>query len=256
MGWTKSRQRHRPIRNRRRDVDASRRSSATFRLGRPPEQPSDDGAQELARRALSVIEGRGHRREGSTSRSPRERVSLWRRACGRSMTGSMRFKHAATRVLRLQRCKRESAPAIGRTGAPLVLRVAEPELAREPRTPGAGRQGSSAQARRLHELRSEFRFTGLAKKIRMTLAVIPQMRLRKHGSLPSTSRTRSRGFVFLAHHNRERSIDRSYGPVGPGSYTVKVQYGLPFIGSIGTPSFSLSFTHLTVEAAGCPCSAK
>lgn len=52
--------------------------------------------------------------------------------------------------------------------------------------------------------------------------------------------------------NGERSIDRSFGPVGPGSYTVKVQFGLPFIGSIGTPSFSLSFTHLTVEAAGCP----
>ena len=104
---------------------------------------------------------------------------------------------AATRVLRLQRCKRESAPAIGRTGAPLVLRVAESELAREPRTPGAERQGSSAQARRLHELRSAFRFTSLAKKIRMTLAVIPQMRLRKHGSLPSTSRTRSRALVFL-----------------------------------------------------------
>jgi hypothetical protein len=31
----------------------------------------------------------------------------------------------------------------------------------------------------------------------MTLAVIPQMRLRKHGSLPSTSRTRSRAVVFL-----------------------------------------------------------
>ena len=84
-------------------------------------------------------------------------------------------------------CKRESAPAIGRTGAPLVLRVAEPELAREPRTPGAERQGSSAQARRLHELRSEFRFTGLTKKIRMTLAVIPQMRLRKHGLPPFNS---------------------------------------------------------------------
>ena len=82
------------------------------------------------------------------------------------------------------RCKRESAPDIGRTGAPLVLRVAEPELAREPRTPGAERQGSSAQARRLHELRSAFRFTSLAKKIRMTLAVIPQMRLRRHGSSP------------------------------------------------------------------------
>ena len=85
-------------------------------------------------------------------------------------------------------------------GCALVLREAEPELAREPRTPGAERQGSSAQARRLHELRSEFRFTSLAKKIRMTLAVIPQMRLRKHGSLPSTSRTRSRAVVF---HSRE-----------------------------------------------------
>ena len=118
-----------------------------------------------------------------------------RRVCRRSMRRAL--LRAATRVLRLQRCKRESAPAIGRTGAPLVLRVAEPELAREPRTPGAERQGSSAQARRLHELRSEFRFTSLAKKIRMTLAVIPQMRLRKHGSLPSTSRTRSRALVFL-----------------------------------------------------------
>ena len=82
-------------------------------------------------------------------------------------------------------------------GCALVLRVAEPELARDPRTPGAERQGSSAQARRLHELRSEVQFTSLAKKIRMTLAVIPQMRLRKHGSLPSTSRTRSRAVVFL-----------------------------------------------------------
>ena len=27
----------------------------------PPEQPSDYGAEELARRALAVIEGRGHR---------------------------------------------------------------------------------------------------------------------------------------------------------------------------------------------------
>ena len=117
-----------------------------------------------------------------------------RRVCRRSMRRAL--LRAATRVL-LQRCKRESAPDIGRTGAPLVLRVAEPELAREPRTPGAERQGSSAQARRLHELRSEFRFTSLAKKIRMTLAVIPQMRLRKHGSLPSTSRTRSRALVFL-----------------------------------------------------------
>jgi hypothetical protein len=31
----------------------------------------------------------------------------------------------------------EGAPVVGRTDAPLVLRVAEPELAREPRTPGA-----------------------------------------------------------------------------------------------------------------------
>ena len=126
--------------------------------------------------------------------APSTSVSIGR-VCRRSMRRAL--LRAATRVLRLQRCKRESAPAIGRTGAPLVLRVAEPELAREPRTPGAGRQGSSAQARRLHELRSEFRFTSLAKKIRMPLAVIPQMRLRKHGSLPSTSRTRSRAVVFL-----------------------------------------------------------
>jgi hypothetical protein len=126
---------------------------------------------------------------------------------------------AATRVLRLQRCKRESAPAIGRTGAPLVLRVAEPELAREPRTPGAERQGSSAQARRLHELRSEFRFTSLAKKIRMTLAVIPQMRLRKHGSLPSTSRTRSRAVVFLTVPSRTlSSAGRTPCATSPASF--------------------------------------
>jgi hypothetical protein len=155
------------------------------------------------RRPLSRAVGTG---EFYVSFAPRTCVCL-RRVCRRSMRRAL--LRAATRVLRLQRCKRESAPAIGRTGAPLVLRVAEPELAREPRTPGAERQGSSAQARRLHELRSEFRFTSLAKKIRMTLAVIPQMRLRKHGSLPSTSRTRSRAVVFLTVPSRSHPSRQS-----------------------------------------------
>ena len=31
-----------------------------LRASAPPEQPSDDGAQELARRALALIEGRWH----------------------------------------------------------------------------------------------------------------------------------------------------------------------------------------------------
>lgn len=56
--------------------------------------------------------------------------------------------------------------------------------------------------------------------------------------------------VFVAHgESGARAMDRSYGPVGPGTYTVKVQYGLPFIGSVGTPALHFSFSHLTVERA-------
>ena len=83
-----------------------------------------------------------------------------------------------------KRCKRESAPAFGRTGALLVLRVAESELAREPCTPCAGRQEASTRARRLHELRSQLRLASFAEQIGVTLAVIPQMRFRVH-ALPS-----------------------------------------------------------------------
>ncbi|MGH2450816.1 MAG: hypothetical protein ACRDGE_06035 [Candidatus Limnocylindria bacterium] len=45
------------------------------------------------------------------------------------------------------------------------------------------------------------------------------------------------------------AMERSFGPVRPGNYTVKVQFGLPFLGNIGQPSFSLRFSHLTVERA-------
>jgi hypothetical protein len=86
----------------------------------------------------------------------------------------------------------EGEPIVGRTGGP--LRVAEPELAREPRTPGAGRQRSSAQARRLDQLRSEFQLASRPKQVRMALAVIPQMRFRIHGSLlPPSGRGGGRG---------------------------------------------------------------
>ena len=69
------------------------------------------------------------------------------------------------------------------------LRATERELAGEPLTPDAGRQEASARARRLHELRREFRFAGLTKQIGMALAVIPQVRFGVHGSLLPSSKT-------------------------------------------------------------------
>jgi hypothetical protein len=54
--------------------------------------------------------------------------------------------------------------------------------------------------------------------------------------------------VFQTHGNSgAQAIERSCGPLRPGRYTVKVQYGLPFVGNVGTPSFGLRFWHLTVE---------
>src|SRR5215208_6086326 len=82
-------------------------------------------------------------------------------------------------------------PSVGRrAGALFRLCAAERELAGKPLTPDAGRQNGSTRARRLHEGRGQFRFTGLAKQVGVTLAVVSQMRLGGgHGSsFPSSGR--------------------------------------------------------------------
>lgn len=64
-------------------------------------------------------------------------------------------------------------PSVGReAGALFRLCAAERELAGKPLTPDAGRQNGSTRARRLHESRRQFRFTGLAKQVGVTLAVV------------------------------------------------------------------------------------
>src|SRR6187200_3462378 len=93
------------------------------------------------------------------------------------------------------------------------LCAAERELARKPLTPDAGRQDASTRARRLDELRGQLRFAGLTKQVGMTLAVIPQMRLRGgHGSLLSTCRTQGRARLF--HRPPRESVAGGPLPVG------------------------------------------
>jgi integrase len=83
--------------------------------------------------------------------------------------------------------------------------VAEPKTGREPWTPDAGKQKASTRAVRLHQRRGQLGLAGIAKQIGVALTVIAQMRLGKHGFLPSTSRTGSQVSVFpQAFHEASR----------------------------------------------------
>jgi hypothetical protein len=182
---------------------------ASFCGARPRSRVPGLGALAQARSGHPTCEPAGSRRR--SRRGARRRRSRRIRSAGRGSSSTSappsrkRFSFSACRPARptsvcvieqlnVLGFDGEGAPAIGRTGAPLVLRVAEPELAREPRTPGAGRQRSSAQARRLDQLRSEFQLASRPKQVRMALAVIPQMRFRIHGSLlPPSGRGGGRG---------------------------------------------------------------
>lgn len=58
------------------------------------------------------------------------------------------------------------------------------------------------------------------------------------------------GFEIFQVHQGEgaHAIERSFGPVSPGTYTVKVQFSIPF-GIEPGATFNLTGWHLTVEGA-------